>query len=244
LLTLLGKVAFAEKGAGQRASAPAQPYLHRVKEEFDASTMSSERPLHWTAEAKVISDPPERANGSLEHNWLADAIFAVLRSARSELQIISPYFIPGDEGVSTLRRMAAVGVDVSVLTNSLAATDVAAVHGAYAGYRAALLASGVSLFELRPRAARDNISLFGSSGASLHAKPFMVDGRSGFIGSFNFDPRSISLNTEMGVLFTDEALTQEVRAVFAEQIAPDSSYRLQDRDGEIVWLDGHGGSAR
>ncbi|MGO4843890.1 phospholipase D-like domain-containing protein, partial [Rhizobiaceae sp. 2RAB30] len=78
-------------------------------------------------------------------------------------------------------------VDVAVLTNSLAATDVAAVHGAYAKYRTRLLQGGVRLYELRPRAKNLELQVIGSKGASLHTKAFTVDGRLGFIGSFNFD---------------------------------------------------------
>jgi len=100
------------------------------------------------------------------------------------------------------------------------------------------------LYELRPEINREDVFLFGSSGASLHTKAFTVDGKSGFIGSFNFDPRSISLNTEMGVLFDDRDLTMEVNKVFAREVSPASSYRLLLEDGEIVWLDGAGASAK
>src|SRR5690606_576914 len=141
---------------------------------------------------------------------------------------ISPYFIPGVAGTAHLTGLAGSGVDVAVLTNSLAATDVVAVHGAYAEYREALLAGGVRLYELQPYVApadqstfeRADPSAFGSSGASLHTKAFTVDGEAGFIGSFNFDPRSATLNTEMGVLFRHPALTGEVDAVFDSETTP------------------------
>ena len=130
----------------------------------------------------------------------------VIKAATKTLEITSPYFVPGEEGTATLVDLAKRGVDVAVLTNSLAATDVAAVHGGYMPCRVPLLESGVRLFELQPHAQPSEMSLFGSSGASLHTKAFTVDDRSGFIGSFNFDPRSASLNTEMGVLFEHHAL--------------------------------------
>jgi cardiolipin synthase C len=140
--------------------------------------------------------------------------------------------------------LAGKGVGVSVLTNSLAATDVTAVHGAYAHYRQPLVAGGVNLFELKPYDSRSDASLFGSSGASLHTKAFTVDERSGFIGSMNFDPRSISLNSEMGVFFDDCDLVSQVREVFADETSPRNSYRLRIDDGTIVWQDGAAGGVR
>ncbi len=219
----------------------AMPYLQRLAEEQSALAMlSDDRHLHWTTEATVISDPPEKVEGGGEQHWLSNAIFPPLRSARSILEIISPYFIPGHEGIHRLRDLVGRQVGVSVLTNSLAATDVAAVHGAYASYREALLESGVKLFELKPRTMRRDISLFGSSNASLHTKAFTVDRMAGFIGSFNFDPRSASLNTEMGVLFHHQGLAQEVSSIFADQIGPHSSYRLTLKESALVWKDGQG----
>jgi len=164
------------------------------------------------------------------------------------LQLISPYFVPGRDGVRQLAELARAGTRIEVLTNSLAATDVAAVHGAYAPYRTPLLKAGVDLYELKPVAPRRRISLFGSGkragAASLHTKAFVVDGRIGFVGSFNFDPRSVSLNTEMGVIFDHPPLASEISAVFAEEIAPASSYRLALKAGRLSWLDGVGAKAR
>jgi putative cardiolipin synthase len=219
----------------------AMPYLRRLAEERSALAMLSDaQHLHWTTEALVISDPPEKVEGGAEQNWLSNAIFPQLMSAKSILEIISPYFIPGREGVHMLSDLAGRQVRVSVLTNSLAATDVAAVHGAYASYREALLEGGVKLFELKPRTTRRDISLFGSSGASLHTKAFTIDQTAGFIGSFNFDPRSVSLNTEMGVLFHHQGLTLEISSIFADQIGALNSYRLAVNDRRLVWKDGQG----
>lgn len=226
-------------------SSGAQPYLQRLQEEGSAEALlRGDQSIHWTAGARVVSDPPEKALGDARDNWLLNTIFPVINSATRDLRIISPYFIPGDQGVATLQRLAAAGARVSVLTNSLAATDVVAVQGAYANYRLPLLAGGVELYELRPEILRKDVSLFGSSGASLHTKAFTVDGRSGFIGSFNFDSRSISLNTEMGVLFDDPTVTGQVNDVFADEISPGSSYRVVLRGGNVVWLDGTGAGAR
>jgi putative cardiolipin synthase len=221
------------------AAGPAGPYLQRLIEEKDAETMlAGEQRFHWAQDVQVVSDPPEKALGGAEDAWLACTIMPVLYDAKREAEIISPYFIPGQDGLRRLSELVSRGVEVTVLTNSLAATDVAAVHGAYAAYRRALIEAGVSLFELKPEVRRRRISAFGSSGASLHTKAFTVDGTFGFVGSFNFDPRSISLNTEMGVLFQHPELTKEISKVLAQETAPQSSYKVVLKDGELVWQDG------
>jgi putative cardiolipin synthase len=224
-----GKLATTDKAA---------PYLKRLHEERDTQTMlTGERPIHWTAKAEIVSDPPGKVRGEDRPEWLINTLRPAVDGAARELQITSPYFIPGDDGVATLLGRVKAGVRVTVLTNSLAATDVAAVHGGYAPYRAPLLAGGLRLFELRPQIARPDFSMFGSSGASLHTKAFTVDRNKGFVGSFNFDPRSESLNTEMGVLFEQPALADEMRAIFEKEISPEGSYRLALADGELVWHD-------
>lgn len=199
--------------------------------------MEGRRGTHWTAAVKVLSDPPEKAMGQGADRWLMPALRSHLQGARRQLRIVSPYFIPGDEGTRDLVAMARRGVDVAVLTNSLAATDVTAVHGAYAPCRRALLEAGVALYELKPYDVRSKISLFGSSGASLHSKAFTVDGRFGFVGSMNIDPRSISLNSEMGVGFEHPALAEELGLLFAEETAADKSYRLALDGARVVWQD-------
>ena len=220
------------------ADAPARPYLNRVAEdETVRATLSGEGEIHWTANARVVSDPPEKVKGAGEENWLMNVTRPLLASATTELEIISPYFIPGETGTGELVAMAQRGIGVAILTNSLAATDVTAVHGAYARYREPLIEGGVHLFELKPYDAHSDVSLFGSSSASLHTKAFTVDDRAGFIGSMNFDPRSVSLNSEMGVVFAHGGLVSEARAIFADETSPRKSYRVAMADGEIIWQD-------
>lgn len=215
----------------------AAPYVARVLERISVlSMLDGALPTYWTSEARVISDPPEKALARNSDNWMMTTLMPAIASADRSVEITSPYFVPGVEGTAGLTGLVANGVDVAVLTNSLAATDVAAVHGGYAPYRKELLAGGVRLFELQPHAQPSDMSLFGSSAASLHTKAFTVDGHTGFVGSFNFDPRSASLNTEMGVLFVEEGLVGQMRSVFDEETAPSMSYRVYlDPDGDLRW---------
>ena len=200
-----------------------------------AQTIATGHGFHWTKSATVVSDPPEKVRGEKTRSWLMRELLPLLQSAREQLEIASPYFIPGRKGSAILSGLVAEGVEVSVLTNSLAATDVATVHGAYANYRKRLLRAGVGLFELQPFSHQAKISVFGSKGASLHTKAFTVDDTTGFVGSFNFDPRSVSLNAEMGVLFHHEPLVAELRRRFRHEILPQTSYAVSLRDGHLLW---------
>ncbi|WP_378944272.1 phospholipase D family protein [Mesorhizobium sp. ANAO-SY3R2] len=215
----------------------AEPYISRVTEESRRWASSEIGKLRWTGDVVVASDPPEKAMGGKADGWLMKTLAPVLQSARRELTIVSPYFIPGVSGTHQLATLVDNGVAVTVLTNSLAATDVAAVHGAYMRYRKPLLHEGITLFELRPDDERSELSLFGSKGASLHTKAFVADGETGFVGSFNFDPRSASLNTEMGVLFQQQELAHEVAAVISAQTSPRASFQVTLDKGELVWTD-------
>lgn len=222
-------------------SRQADAYLSQLEDDEAAARASADRfAFHWTAEAEIVSDPPEKVLGVGQQGWLDTAILPTIASATQTVELISPYFIPGDEGMAMLKGLTERRVSVSVLTNSLAATDVAAVHGAYAPYRPDLLAAGVYLFELRPDGGPRRFSLFGSSSASLHTKAFTVDGIAGFVGSFNFDPRSISLNTEMGLIFRDRPLASALEREFATHTDPKHSYRLALESGRIVWTEEHG----
>ncbi|MBH1842056.1 phospholipase D family protein [Stenotrophomonas maltophilia] len=216
--------------------AKAQPYLQRVAESRALQRPSPE-PLHWSANVRIASDPPMKHRDDDRRGWLVSRLSDELRSTRHSALLISPYFVPGNDGVEALSALAARGAQVGVVTNSLAANDVAAVHGGYMGYRVPLLKAGVQLYELKAHGQLD-ASLFGSSGASLHTKAFVVDDRRGFVGSFNLDPRSAYLNTEMGVLFDDPVLGAQLRDEYLRLAGPEHSWWLAlGRDDDLRWLE-------
>jgi putative cardiolipin synthase len=127
-----------------------------------------------------------------------------------------------------------------VLTNSLVANDVAAVHGGYSRHRKPLLAGGVKLFELKPETGtKADSSLFGSSGASLHTKALAVDKRSLFVGSYNLDPRSNWLNSEQGVLVENALLAAQLETIFATQTAGQRAWQVTLKEGDLNWTDGN-----
>ncbi|MDV4183514.1 phospholipase D family protein [Rhizobium brockwellii] len=216
----------------------AQPYLDRIRDGKSLKDAVAEDRYIWVDKLDVLADPPEKAGGKRRsgQNMLMETLLPVITGTAEFIHITSPYFIPGERGVEALTKLTGKGMTVSVLTNSLAATDVAAVHAGYSRYRPALLKGGVALYELKSIADTGSFSLRGSKQASLHTKAFARDGRHGFIGSLNLDPRSVSLNTEMGVLFESPHLVAQMDAIFAEETQTNLSYPVSLDKGSVRWL--------
>lgn len=203
--------------------------------------------LEWT-NAQIIHDDPEKILQSTENveTHLLPRIHAAMGRPLRELDLVSPYFIPGKEGAQNLIELCQSGVQVRVLTNALAATDVAVVHAGYEKYRMALLRAGVKLYELKPSAASkerkkdkdDDKTAGGSSSAALHAKTFAVDRQRIFIGSFNLDPRSSKLNTEMGAVLESPALARRLSETLDTKIPTDTyEVQLADDGRTLKWIE-------
>lgn len=221
------------------------PQLHEYRDVLARSNIVAalargEKGLEWTT-AILVSDDPIKGEGAVpREDLLAVRLKQAVGAIEEKFDGISPYFVPGVAGVRAFTLLESRGVSVRMLTNSLEATDVLPVHAGYAKRREDLLAGGIELFELRRQAAPgapiDRIGPFGSSGASLHAKTFAVDGRRIFVGSFNFDPRSTTLNTEMGLLIESEAMAGAMHAAFDRGLSG-LAWRVELRDGTPVWAD-------
>jgi putative cardiolipin synthase len=199
------------------------------------------------AAVEIVTDPPDK--GRMPAQPLVGVAAAVRRlgdQAEHEFVLVSPYFVPGKDGARWLMDMAARCVAVSVLTNSLDATDVPVVHGGYSRYRKRLLRAGVIIHELKPTGAASRIRRFlgGYSRSSLHTKAVVVDGRYALIGSYNFDPRSTWINTEMAVLIEDPGFAASVLADFQQALDPLHSYRLSLRRNRLIWTDIEDGQKR
>lgn len=196
--------------------------------------------LEW-APTRMVSDDHAKGLGlASPEALLPRKLRNILGEPAFEVDLVSPYFVPTASGVDTFAGMAERGVNVRVLVNSLEATDVDAVHAGYVKRRRPLLEAGITLYEMRrfsPGFRADRIGLMGSAGTSLHAKTFAVDRSRVFIGSFNFDPRSAELNTEMGFVIDSPALAQQVKAVFDNDI-PANAYEVRLSDaGEPYWIE-------
>lgn len=199
------------------------------------------------AEAYLFYDKPEKITGRRHTatTHMGPSIQPYITGTNSNLVITSPYFVPGKEGVELLRSLKQNGVSVNILTNSLAATDVFAVHAGYEKYRKALVACGINLFELKPTARQKNTVfrkfLKSSSQASLHAKYLVIDNKDVFIGSANFDPRSKNLNTEIGMVIHSEELAGQVTELYNKSTDLENSYRIElDKNTagtqKLVWI--------
>lgn len=211
------------------------PFIHHL--------VDGTLPLIW-AKTCLLSDDPAKGEGKAKrHSLLPQRLFDIMGSPSERIDIISSYFVPTRAGVAQLLRMVRKGVKIAILTNSLAANDVAVVHAGYARWRKKLLRYGVELYELKPTREQSSTlhdrGITGNSGASLHAKTFSIDGKTVFIGSFNFDPRSTLLNTEMGFVIESETLAQLIDKRFI-QSQYDAAWQLRlDRWGRINWVDRH-----
>jgi putative cardiolipin synthase len=231
--------------AAVRADPESLAYLRALRETPLAGELLAGRlPMVW-AEARVVRDDPAKtldAKGRTDLLLLADLLRHDDAPVRASFDLISPYFVPGEEGTAALAALAQRGVAVRVLTNSFAATDVGAVHAGYIKRREDLLRAGVRLYELKPSAAQDApgadpAQRGGSSSASLHAKTFATDRSRIFVGSFNFDQRSALLNTEMGLLIDSPALGQQL-AEALDRGTPHAAYEVRlAAGGGLEWIE-------
>jgi len=204
--------------------------------------LSGSLPLEWAA-ARVVQDDPAKVLHPPEKTelHLLPRLEKAMGKPLRELDLVSPYFVPTKDGAAALTALAESGVRVRVLTNSLAATDVSPVHAGYAKYREELLRAGVRLFELKPNVedvkTKDKGRGAGNSDASLHAKTFGVDRSRIFVGSFNFDPRSARLNTEMGIVVESQTLASRLSEALDRDMA-NVAYEVRlSTDGSLAWVE-------
>ena len=198
--------------------------------------------LHWGT-AHAFADPPEKllsksAQIAFETS-VTHGVMTKVWQAKSELVLTSPYMIPGEKGVASFRDLLKENVKVTVMTNSLAATDEPLVHNGYSKYRPGLLAAGVELYELSPTRAQrtKRLGMFGKSLGRLHAKSAVIDRKLVFVGSMNLDPRSASANTELGMFIENPAIAKEMlRVINISKLESAYRVRLDPKTNALQWL--------
>jgi putative cardiolipin synthase len=243
------------KLAAHRTSAEATRFVDAVLRTDLVDKMLARRlDVEW-APVSVLYDPPEKAAGGdiEESSLLLHQMARHLGPPQRQYDLVSPYFVPGAAGTEALARDARRGVKMRIVTNSLAANDMGSVHSGYAKRRKALLEAGVRLYELKPDAAlpaapgatappkpessKLSGSAMGSSSVALHAKTMVVDQSRVFIGSFNTDPRSYKLNTEMGLVIESPKLASAISQAL-DQRAEAAAYEVKlAGDGSLEWIE-------
>ncbi|QHM70578.1 phospholipase D family protein [Mixta intestinalis] len=228
-----------------RDSEQVQRYMQRVQScGYMSQLDSGEMEMIW-APARLLSDDPRKGLGKARRaTLLPQRMLEVIGRPQRQFDIISAYFVPTRAGVAQLLGLVRNGVDIAILTNSLAANDVSVVHAGYAKWRKKLLRHGIRLYELKPQSNREekphDRGLTGNSGSSLHAKTFSVDNQKVFIGSFNFDPRSAVLNTEMGLVIDSEVLASNIHQRFVEEMRERAWALRLDKWGRVNWVEYEG----
>ena len=257
-----------ERIADAFKTALASPYSDAVEDSILELVESEADAFTW-APYKLVYDSPDKSDKKLavDAASIVTSLDAAISSAQSEVIIVSPYFVPLKSGVAYLSDLVARGVEVTVVTNSLAATNHSVVHSGYAPYRKTLLKNGVKLYEVRPDAAVKGTERSGLAGSSieesaaensgaeaagvdrggrgaaiatLHTKAFAVDREHLFIGSFNWDPRSVDINTELGVIIESSAMSEKSVSRLEQNLDTTAYEVVLNDQGKIRWIDNAG----
>jgi putative cardiolipin synthase len=214
-----------------------------VREDYEGFANQNVDTLTW-ATYELAYDSPDKANKKTakDAEKITTKLVAVVDKAQDELIIISPYFVPQKSGEQYFQRLIDRGLKVTVLTNSLAANNHGIVHSGYMGSRKALLKMGVDLREIKVSAEVTGVDRGGSGAAlaTLHTKAFIVDRQHLFVGSFNWDPRSVDINTELGVIINSPEMAGAATDGI-EQVLHRRAYQVVlNEKGNLRWLDNSG----
>ena len=213
-------------------------YADAVRVRYLKYLESDENLFQWATYLLVVDSPDKGIKAKAgEADSIVTPLIESLDSAERELIIVSPYFVPMKGAIQGLADLEKRGVDVTVITNSLAANNQFTVHGGYAPSRKPLLEAGVKIYEVRPDADVSGTEFVNASGAkaTLHTKAFIVDDKEVFIGSFNFDPRSANLNTELGVIIRDPELALLYSVLLDEALRDQTFEVFLNDDGKLRW---------
>lgn len=224
-------------------------YLNEIRRSDQLQAWLAQRPAKSppgylaSGPIQVVADRPDKTLAPVGFDQTLGAqISRIAGTAQHQLDIITPYLVPGDLGTQTLIQLRQRGVRVRILTNSLGSTDVPAIHSFYAKRRKALLAAGVELYEFKPDASNQVIRRWrvrerqrNRANGSLHAKIMVWDSRLSYIGSMNVDPRSIMINAEIGVMVPSQLLAYDIDQLFEQNIEQIAYRVLLTPRGSLNW---------
>jgi len=199
-----------------------------------------------SAESHVFYDLPEL--GENEQSQMAKQLYQSSINSVKQLTIVSAYFVPTNNMLESMKDLIDKGVILQVFTNSLASIDVTVAFSGYERYRQQLLSMGVELFEFRAKPEYHstystpavNVKRFG-----LHAKTFIYDNSSVYVGTLNLDPRSTTLNTEIGILVDDTILSDNIRSAFLKDLSEGQFWAVKyNNEGRLSWTSGKDSTTR
>ncbi|MEM6578594.1 MAG: phospholipase D family protein, partial [Pseudomonadota bacterium] len=224
-----------------RAQSPEADIYRRARESRYLSDLREGRIKPVSGTATAVVDPPGklrlRQGGTRQDT--ARKLMTAMDRARSDIVLLTPYFVPEAYGAEFFARLAQRGVRVRVVTNSLASTNHPYVHGGYTPYRRTLLKAGIELYEIRADAAQHLglVPMDSPLKLTMHTKVVVIDDDQVFISSMNWDPRSIKLNSELGLLIDSPSLNRDLRSGIDDGI-DDFTFRVGlFEDGRLVWDD-------
>lgn len=207
---------------------------------IDTDLLNKHVPFRWTDMQFLSDDVSKLSKTATPNTHLVHQLRTLLGTPTDKLTIISSYFVPTKDGVTALVKLANKGVKIRILTNSFHATDVTAVHSGYSQWRPALLKAGIKIYELKATASQEDREnklwrARSQSSTSLHAKTFAVDDHQVFIGSYNVDPRSANINTEMGVIINDDELARQLHGAIGDSLLSQAYEVLLTDKGQLQW---------
>jgi putative cardiolipin synthase len=220
---------------------------------FHGERAGSERDAAWRdfaarslpGRSRLLVDAPPRddpADPLQAPVQVAEALLDVIQAAEDEVVIVSAYLIPTPALETTLKEAVERGVTVRLLTNSIGSNNHVSAHSAYRNHIRALLGGGTQVYEVRTDALSRPAYIsapVADKELALHAKALIIDHDRVFIGSANLDPRSMRINTEMGLLVASEPLNQALRAAVDPDFHPGNAWNLRlDEDGQVLWISG------
>lgn len=213
-------------------------YIKALENSDLTKKLHSKSLKYYWGDIEVIYDLPDKVKHARDKKkyHLSSKLAPHFQGVTDELFLISPYFVPGKAGAAFLIDLEKAGTQVTIITNSLAANDVPAVHAGYMKYRKRLLKAGVEIYEFKTRmdTKKGGKQKYGDLKSGLHAKSFVLDRKAIFIGSLNLDPRSNKENTEIGAMIQNPELANKFQDSILSGIQH-MTYKVTLNQGNLQW---------